>query len=62
VIDTIWVALSDWWLIPGTEDLNDTWHNTKVKQWKMLKLLPFSVLVAAIVGGLCWVVSRVFSS
>ena len=27
VIDTIWVALSDWWIIPGTEDLNDTWHS-----------------------------------
>ena len=25
-IDTFWVAMSDWWLIGGTEDLNDTWH------------------------------------
>lgn len=32
VIDTIWVALSDWWLIPGTEDLNDTWHSVHVKK------------------------------
>ena len=23
-VDTTWVALSDWWLIPGTEDLNGT--------------------------------------
>ena len=58
VIDTIWVALSDWWLIPGTEDLNDTWHSTRVKRWKMVKLIPFSVPVAAIVGGLCWIVGR----
>ena len=53
VIDTIWVALSDWWLIPGTEDLDDTWHSTRIKRWKMVKLIPFSVPVAAIVGGLC---------
>ncbi len=58
VIDTIWVALSDWWLIPGTEDLNDTWHSTKVKRWKLVKLIPLSVPVAAIVGGLCWLIGR----
>ncbi len=58
VIDTVWVALSDWWLIPGTEDLDYTWHSTKVKRWKMLKLIPASVPVAAIVGGLYWLVSK----
>jgi hypothetical protein len=57
-IDTVWVALSDWWLIPGTEDLNDTWHNVHVKQWKMLKLIPFSVPLAAAVGGLYWLIGR----
>ena len=56
-IDTIWVALSDWWLIPGTEDLNDTWHSVHVKQWKMLQLIPFSVPLAA-VGGLYWLIGR----
>ena len=58
-IDTIWVALSDWWLIPGTEDLNDTWHSVRVKQWKMLKLVPFSIPLVAVVGGLYWLVGRV---
>ena len=58
VIDTVWVALSDWWLIPGAEDLNDTWHGVHVKQWKMVKLIPASIPVAAIVGGLCWIVGR----
>ena len=57
-IDTIWVALSDWWLIPGTEDLNDTWHNVHIKQWKMLKLIPFAIPLAAVVGGLYWLVGR----
>ena len=57
-IDTIWVALSDWWLIPGTEDLNDTWNSVHVKQWKMLQLIPFSVPLAAAVGGLYWLIGR----
>lgn len=61
VIDTFWVALSDWWLIPGTEDLNDTWHSAKIKRWKMVKLIPFSVPIAAIAGSLCWVVGRLAS-
>ena len=58
VIDTIWVALSDWWIIPGTEDLNDTWHSVHVKQWKMLQLIPFSLLLAALVGGLYWLIGK----
>ncbi|WP_292215311.1 hypothetical protein [Butyrivibrio sp.] len=53
-IDTIWVALSDWWLIPGTEDLNDTWHNVNVKKWKFVKLIPFSIPIAAFAGGIYW--------
>ena len=57
-IDTIWVALSDWWLIPGTEDLNDTWHSIHVKQWKMVELIPFSVPLAAVAGGLYWLIGR----
>ena len=58
VIDTLWVALSDWWLIPGTKDLNDTWHSPKVKRWKFLILIPASIPLAAIVGGLYWLVGR----
>ena len=54
VIDTIWVALSDWWIIPGTEDLNDTWHSVHVKKWKMLQLIPFSIPISAIIGGVYW--------
>lgn len=58
VIDTLWVALSDWWLISGTEDLNDTWHNVHVKQWKLVRLAAASVPLAAIVGGLYWAVGK----
>ena len=58
ILDTIWVALSDWWIIPGTEDLNDTWHDVNIKKWKMLKLIPLSVPIAAIVGGLYWLIGK----
>ena len=58
VIDTIWVALSDWWLIPGTEDLNGTWHSARIKRWKLLKLIPFGIPLADVVGGLFWLVGR----
>ena len=54
VIDTIWVAMSDWWIIPGMEDLNDTWHSVHVKQWKMLKLIPLAIPVSAAIGALYW--------
>ena len=54
VIDTIWVALSDWWIIPGTEDLNDIWHSVRVKQWKMLQLIPFAIPLSAFIGALYW--------
>ena len=57
-IDTIWVALSDWWLIPGTEDLNDTWHSVHAKQWKMPRLMVFSVPLAAVAGGLYWLIGK----
>lgn len=58
-IDTFWVAMSDWWLIEGTEDLNDTWHNVNVKKWKFVKLIPFAIPLAAIVGGLYWLIGLI---
>ena len=50
--------MNDWRLISGTEELDDTWHSKKVKRWKMVKLIPFSVPIAAIVGGMCWLVGK----
>ena len=51
--------MSDWWLIEGTEDLNDTWHNVNVKKWKFVKLIPFAIPLAAIVGGLYWLIGLI---
>lgn len=50
-VDVIWVGMSDWWIIPGTEDLNDTWHDPKKKFLGKLKLIPAAVPIAAVVGG-----------
>ena len=55
-VDQIWVAMSSWWMIPGTEDLLDTWHNTKIKAMKMPKLVVFSIPIAMIGGGICYLV------
>jgi len=52
VIDTVWVALSDWWRIPGAEDLEHTWHSPRVKRWKMLGLIPAAIPLAAVAGGI----------
>lgn len=51
--------MSDWWLIEGTEDLNDTWHNVNVKKWKFVKLIPIAIPLAAIVGGLYWLIGLI---
>ncbi len=53
-VDSIWVAKSSWWIIPGTEDLLDTWHSTKIKAFKMPKLVILSIPIAMIVGGICY--------
>ena len=55
-IDTIWAALSDWWLIPGAEDLEPMWHTPKAKAWKMPKLVFLAMPLAVIVGAVYWAI------
>lgn len=50
-VDTFWVTMSSWWIIPGTEDLLDTWHDPKLKAFKMPKLLIATIPIALIFGG-----------
>ena len=50
-VDTFWVTMSSWWIIPGTEDLLDTWHDPKLKAFKMPKLLIVTIPIALIFGG-----------
>ena len=50
-VDTFWVTMSSWWIIQGTEDLLDTWHDPKLKAFKMPKLLIVTIPIALIFGG-----------
>lgn len=50
-VDIWWVAMSDWWIIPGTEDLAYTWHDPKIKFLGKLKIIPAAIPLAVIVGG-----------
>ena len=51
VIDTIWVALSDWWLIPGTEDLKP-YIPRKMLIAKWLVVLVGNPILAACLSGI----------
>lgn len=52
-VDVYWVALTKWWDIPGTEDLQHLYHNPikKIKV-KSVKLLVLGIPIAAIMAGL----------
>lgn len=57
-VDTLWVACSDWWDIPGTEDLRHLYQDYKMKiKVKGLKLIVMTIPLSAIVGGLYWLMA-----
>lgn len=56
VVDVWWVAISAWWIIPGTEDLLPLWHDPIIKFKGKLKLPVISIPLAAIVGGLYFLI------
>ena len=35
------------------------WHNVNVKKRKFVKLIPFAIPLAAIVGGLYWLIGLI---
>lgn len=54
VIDTIWFCHSKWWIIPGTEDMVDAYHDYAF-HWKwfflgLLTILPVSLIIGGIVA------------
>lgn len=52
VIDTIWFCHSKWWVIPGTEDMTDAYHDYAFHwKWFFLGLL-LSLPLALILGGI----------
>lgn len=54
-VDTLWVAKTNWWIIPGLEDLNPLWHDTSIKKYKMLTMIPVSLLFALVFALLCMI-------
>lgn len=60
VIDTIWFCHSSWWVIPGTEDMTEAYHDY-VFHWKWFFLGLVSILpLAAIIGALVALVGVIF--
>lgn len=54
VIDTIWFCHGKWWVIPGTEDMTEAYHDYAF-HWKwfflgLLTILPLSVIIGGIVA------------
>ena len=57
-VDTLWVACSDWWDIPGTEDLRYLYQDYRTKiRVKGLKLIVMAIPLSAVAGGLYWLAS-----
>lgn len=57
-VDVFWVTMTSWWIIPGTEDLLHLWHDPWIKCKGKLKLIPAAVPVAAVAGGLYYLISH----
>ena len=52
VIDSIWFCHSQWWVIPGTEDMTEAYHDYAFHwKWFFLGLL-LSLPLALILGGI----------
>ena len=52
VIDSIWFCHSKWWVVPGTEDMTDAYHDYAFHwKWFFIGLIS-SLLLSLIVGGI----------
>ena len=59
-VDTLWVAKTNWWIISGLEDLNHLWHDPGIKKYKMLTMIPVSLIFALIFALLCMGLVRIW--
>lgn len=58
VIDSLWFCHGKWWVIPGTEDMTEAYHDYAF-HWKWFFVgLVSSLLLAAITGGLVVLVGK----
>ena len=52
VIDSIWFCHGKWWVIPGTEDMTEAYHDY-LFHWKWFLLgLVSSLILSVIIGGI----------
>ena len=52
VIDSLWFCHSSWWVIPGTEDMTEAYHDYAF-HWKWFFVgLVSSLALAVIIGGI----------
>ncbi len=59
VIDSLWFCHGKWWVIPGTEDMTEAYHDYAF-HWKWFFLGLLSTLpLAAIIGGIVALVGMV---
>lgn len=59
VIDSIWFCNGKWWVIPGTEDMTEAYHDYAF-HWKWFFLgFVFSLPLAAIIGGIVTVIGLI---
>ena len=60
VIDTLWVALSGWWDIPGIEDLSASYKDWRTRQRvKAPRIVLGGIPLAAVLAGIFWLVAKV---
>lgn len=59
VVDTLWVAKSNWWVIPELSDLNYLWHDTSIKKNKMIKIIPITIIFSFVFTFLCLLISKI---
>lgn len=56
VIDTIWFCHGSWWVIPGTEDMTEAYHDYAFHwKWFFLGLL-LSLPLALLTGGIVFLI------
>lgn len=59
VIDTLWVALSGWWDIPGIEDLSASYKDWRARmRVKVPRIFLGGIPLAFILGGLFWLLAN----
>ncbi|MBR1828038.1 MAG: hypothetical protein IJ781_00810 [Atopobiaceae bacterium] len=59
VIDTLWVALSGWWDIPGIEDLSASYKDWRTRmRAKLPRICLGGIPLSFILGSLFWLVAK----